>query len=696
MDPVSAVPAGEVVTAVTSAGVAAAFVGAGLVAVRVRPRNRVGPLMVVIGLLWLLARFAPLPETAAGVRTALAGAWAAVLAHLVVAFPGGRLTSRLPRAVAGTAYLSTAGVAVLATTGLASSAVVRGAATAGAVLSGLALMGLQVSRWRASSVTRRRSLNPVLAAAVVVTALFVTLKPMMIAGVAVRSLTPVMQVALAAVPLAYLGGLLRRRIDRGGVAELVVHLRDVSRPVSIQRALAEVLHDPTLRVGYWMPESSRYVDADGRVVLPPDGGDRVATRADHDGAPLALLVHDPALLDNPELVEATCAAAALALSNERLAAELRARLHQLAESRGQVLRAAETERRRLERDLHDGVQQRLLSIPMTLSLAESRLSTSPDQARELVGEAKTTTLAVLDELRALSQGIHPPVLTERGLRGAVRELAALAPVPLRLSFEIPAPLPVEVETTAYYVVAEAVANVTKHAGAREARVRASDEAGGLLVEISDDGRAGSGTRPEGPGCARSTGRQREVPSLMALRRAPVCVSHPTPTIFPSITAPREPGESIRIRIASERPGGPYPYEPPPTPRDHRTLCHHEPILAQKLGFARPRGPAARPPPPVFFFFFFFFVSPPFLSPPFSSLLTFPPHPPELSFHQHATPFRHLLSAVIPPLCPPRVDFSRMPPWCCLPVFPPPPAAPPCPRALGGLSPPCYIPPRSPA
>ncbi|MER5651200.1 histidine kinase [Streptosporangium sp. NPDC002524] len=494
MDPASALPAGDAVaavTAVTAAGVAAAFVGAGLVAVRVRPRNRVGPLMIIIGLLWLLARFAPLPATAGGVRTALAGTWAAVLAHLVVAFPGGRLTAWLPRAVVGTAYLSMAGVAVLATTGLAPGAVVRGAAMAGAVLSGLAVMGLQVSRWRGSTVTRRRSLNPVLAAAVVATALFVALKPVMIAGVAVRSLTPVMQVALAAVPLAYVGGLLRRRIDRGGVAELVVHLRGVSRPVGIQRALAEVLHDPTLRVGYWMPETSRYVDVDGRVVPPPDGGDRVATRVDHDGAPLALLVHDPALLDNPELVEATCAAAALALSNERLTAELRARLHQLDESRGQVLRAAETERRRLERDLHDGVQQRLLSIPMTLGLAESRLSTSPDQARALVGEAKTTTLAVLDELRALSQGIHPPVLTERGLLGAVRELAALAPVPLRLSFEVPAPLPVEVETTAYYVVAEAVANITKHSGAREARVRAERRDGRLLVEVSDDGRGGA-------------------------------------------------------------------------------------------------------------------------------------------------------------------------------------------------------------
>jgi signal transduction histidine kinase len=238
---------------------------------------------------------------------------------------------------------------------------------------------------------------------VVAAALFVTLQPAMIAGVAVQPLTPVVELALAAIPLAYLGSLLRRRIDRGGVAELVVRLNDAPRPVGLQEALAKALHDPTLRVGYWMPELGRYVDVDGQVVSPPDRRDRVATRIDRDGGPLALLVHDPALVEDPELIAATCAAAALALANERLTADLRARLRQIAESRGRVLRAAEAERRRLERDLHDGVQQRLLSIPVTLGLAESALRAGPDRARALIGEAKSTTLAVLQELRALSR-----------------------------------------------------------------------------------------------------------------------------------------------------------------------------------------------------------------------------------------------------------------------------------------------------
>jgi signal transduction histidine kinase len=209
-------------------------------------------------------------------------------------------------------------------------------------------------------------------------------------------------------------------------------------------------------------------------------------------------VHDAMLLDNPELIEATCAAAALALTNERLAADLRIRINQLAESRSQVLRAAETERRRLERDLHDSVQQQLLSIPMTLSLAESAVQARPDRAEALIGEAKSTALAVLAELRALSQGVHPPILTERGLAGAVRELAALAPVPLWLSLDIPGTLPAEIETTAYYVVAEALANITKHAAASLGRVRIECQGGELTVEVEDDG-CGRAEPAEGTG-----------------------------------------------------------------------------------------------------------------------------------------------------------------------------------------------------
>jgi signal transduction histidine kinase len=475
-------------------GVAVCFIGAGLAAWRARPGNRVGPLMIAVGGLWALAKF-PLPFAAGGaLAAALVGGWAAVLAHLVVAFPAGRLTGQLPRMVVGLAYLSAVLVGLAAAVGHPAGPTLRAGGRVAAVGAGLAVIGLLLGRWRRSSAARRRSLTPVFGAMVIATGLFVALKPTTVAGAAGTALTPVLHLALAGIPVGYLAGLLRTRVDRGRVAELVVGLTRRPPPVGIERALAKALHDPSLRVGFWLPDAGHYVDSRGGTVSPPPDGQAVGTRIYRSGDPLALLVHDPALREHPELIEAACAAMALALENERLTVDLRARLRQLADSRSQLLRSTEAERRRLERDLHDGVQQRLLSIPMTLGLAESALRTGPDRALPLIREAKHATLAVLEELRGLSQGVHPPMLTERGLAGAVQELVALAPLPVALTLELPGQLPPEIETTAYYVVAEALANVTKHAEARHAQVRIARRA-----ECADGGAA---CVPHRPGAVR--------------------------------------------------------------------------------------------------------------------------------------------------------------------------------------------------
>ncbi|WP_052423875.1 sensor histidine kinase [Nonomuraea candida] len=495
------------------AATGAAFAVAGLASLLTHPGRRAGRrfggLLVAEGVLWTVHQLPlPIPREVAAATT---GVWPALLAHLVMAFPTGRLGGPLPGAVVGLGYLCAAVMGLRHLAAPATGAAIGTAGTVALVLIGAAVIALQAARLRRSSVAARRTLTPVLAAALVATALFVVWKPLEIAappsapagadGAAVlggagsgagsgagAALTLAVQLAFAAIPLAFLWSLLRRRIDRGGVAGLVVRLTGETRPAALRGALAETLHDPALRVGYWVPEAQAYLDVEGDPVR--EGPGQVLTRVDRDG-PLAVLAHDPALLQDPELIAAACAAAALALENERLTAELRARLRQLADSRAEVLRAAETERRRLERDLHDGVQQRLLAIPLTLSLAEAALSAGPERARPLIGEARQTAFAALEEVRALAQGIHPPILTERGLAGAVRELAAVAPVPVALSFDVAGELPAEVETTAYYVVAEALANLTKHAAARRAAVSVSRTDGTLSVEITDDGHGGA-------------------------------------------------------------------------------------------------------------------------------------------------------------------------------------------------------------
>jgi signal transduction histidine kinase len=456
------------VSAVT--GAALLFAGAGIVTWCARPANRSGPLMLAIGLLWLLSR-SPIP---------VGGLWAAVLAHLVLAFPSGRLIGTGPRAAAVLAYLGAA------TDGLVQAIAPQtapGAAVVAAVLAGVAVAGVQIHRWWRGTVTQRRLLAPVTVAGLFATTLFVAGKPALIAGVPVAYLDDLLPLAFATIPLAVLVGLLRDRIDRAGVAGLVVRLGARTGPGAIQQALVETLHDPTLRVAYRVPGTDRYVGPDGAEATS-DAATAAVTRIDRGDEPLAVLVHDPALLANPALIEAACAAAALAMENERLTADLRARLRELAA-------ATEQERRRLERDLHDGVQQRLLSIPLALSLAESALAEHPDRVRPLLTEARSTALAVLEELRAIGQGLHPPILTERGLEAAVRELAALAPLPVTVHTAITAPPPAPAETAAYFVVAEALANITKHARARHGEVRIAAGAGTLRVDVVDDGCGGA-------------------------------------------------------------------------------------------------------------------------------------------------------------------------------------------------------------
>ncbi|GAA1277458.1 sensor histidine kinase [Saccharothrix xinjiangensis] len=456
------------------------YVLAGLVGRHAQPRNRIGVLLVLVGIGWSLDylvvhdRSEPL--------LLLSKQWPAVLAHAVLAFPTGRLLTAPRRLTVAAGYAEGAVLIVAAYFSPIepwAAELLRWEAPITAVV-GFSVLALQGHRWTISSVAQRRTLTALLGASAVAVMVFVGWEPLERAG-----LDPpvvVLTLALSGIPLTYLVGLLRRRMDRGGVADLVVRLSGDPRRAGVQEALAATLHDPSLRVAYWVADQERYVDADGRPVEP----DPAHTRVDRGGKPVAVLLHDPVL--DLELVDAACAAVGLALENERLTAELRAKVRQLAESRGRVLRAAEDERRRVERDLHDGVQQRLLSVAMTLGLAEG---VPPERGRALAAEAKQAVLQTIDEVRGVCHGIHPPVLTERGLHGAVRELTALAEHRVELELDLPDEVPPQVETTAYYVVAEALANVAKHAEATRARVAITHDGGRLLVRVDDDGRGGA-------------------------------------------------------------------------------------------------------------------------------------------------------------------------------------------------------------
>jgi signal transduction histidine kinase len=297
--------------------------------------------------------------------------------------------------------------------------------------------------------------------------------------------------AFGAVPLAILAGILRSRLARASVAELLRELETVRTPGALRDALRRALGDPTLRLAYWVSDARGFVDLRGRPFeLPWEGSSQVATRVERDGRCVAALVHDASLRDAPELLEAVTSAAGLALENERLHAELQSHVDEVRESRSRIVEAGDAERRRLERNLHDGAQQRLVAMSLQLRLVEAKVRTDPEAAAPILAQLRGELTEALEELRELARGIHPAILSDRGLRPALEAVAARSPVPVELSTPDER-LPGPVEAAIYYVVSEALANVAKYARASSVTVEVASTDGRVIAAIADDGVGGA-------------------------------------------------------------------------------------------------------------------------------------------------------------------------------------------------------------
>ena len=292
--------------------------------------------------------------------------------------------------------------------------------------------------------------------------------------------------AAAVVTIAILGGL---RLAVRAYTRAVLGRR-AGQEGPIRELLAERVGDRTLSIAYWLSDREEFVDEMGREVqLPDPGSGRAWTAVEHDGTRVAAIIHDAELDTTPELVNAAAAAAALALDNERLKADLRARVEDLRISRARIVEAADAARRRLERDLHDGAQQQLVSLALDLRLLRARLKGS--DVVPMVEEISDKLAVALAELRELARGIHPAILTDRGLGPAVQGLADRVPLPVEVDVDLedrPAP---QIEAAAYFVIAEALTNVARYARAHEARVRIRRTGEGVEVVVSDDGIGGA-------------------------------------------------------------------------------------------------------------------------------------------------------------------------------------------------------------
>jgi signal transduction histidine kinase len=491
------------------------FTFLGLYAFARRPENNVGPLMMAVGFAYMLQLLGWIPTDltyTVGVFL-LQELWLVVLAHLFLAFPTGRLESRLDRWLVGGAYawwLVSATLPLLfldfrangwafGNAFLVSSnndladALGRETSLVTACLA-LAFLYALLRHWRRATSAGRRVLAPVVWASLP-TAVWVISRvfgnTLGIEPVNELAGSPLGTLAASTLPVGFAVGLLRSRLGRSRVGDLVVELGEAPAPGRVRDTLAGILRDPTLRIAYRLSGSGAYVDEAGHPVSI-DVEAQAVTPIERGGEQIAALVHDPAASADPDLLRTAVAATRLAVENERLAAEVRAQLEEVRASRVRIVEAGDVERRRVERNLHDGAQQRLVTLSLAIrqlrdQLPEDDVPTLAEPIDELLVELK----GAIDELRELARGIHPAILTEEGISAAVGSLADRSAVPVRIERAPEGRFPDAVEATVYFVVAECLANVARYASATRAVVTivASDRA--LEVEVADDGIGGA-------------------------------------------------------------------------------------------------------------------------------------------------------------------------------------------------------------
>ena len=495
------------------------FVLSGLVAWSLRPEVRTGPLLLASGALWWVGSYAPtsLP-TPSWLGFTFERYYDLLLALLVLTFPRERLRG-LRAVVLGamaTGFVLRSANRLLVGCScvgphpftlftddrfftraeLVTSALVVAAAPCVAVLA--------VLRLRGSRAPARRHLVPVTVSGSVAALVagydafelvwfLATGTPLVDLGepgneILAWSITA----AVGLVPLGFLLGALRRRTGQEAIARLAVELDGGADPGRLTSALRAALDDPTLQV--WLPvPGGGWASAAGPLPeVPREPGTATTVLEGADG-PLAVVTHDPILAEDAGLVAAATAVLRFAVENDRLTQVVREQLEEVRASRSRIIAAAEEERRRIVRDLHDGAQQRLVGVALALQQArEAAAKADPDgPAVARVDEAVTDLLTAVDDLRRLARGIHPAILTEEGLAPAVAGLVRRSPVPVQLDVDVDGRLPSDVEATAYFVVAEALTNVGRHARAESAAVSIRRRTGRLEVEVRDDGVGGA-------------------------------------------------------------------------------------------------------------------------------------------------------------------------------------------------------------
>jgi signal transduction histidine kinase len=494
------------------------LIAAGLAIRLARQPGRTGDLALGAGLCW----FAPVwvawqdgPPLIPSIAMVAAGLTFPLIVHLALTYPTGRAGSAPARVLVTAVYaeavlagsalalfrnpyldpgcLANCNVNVFLVRSLPSLArAVEVADRWLAAAAALALIALCAARLARASWPARQRLLPVhvpaAVFAVAVVARAVVLQKTTVDDPFNPALFTIFAIGSAAVILLAVGlisGVGRARAERRAVARIAASLDQAPAPGSLQSALAAALHDPGLQIAYWLPGAQGYVDASGRAVPEPSATPgRAVTRLTRTGRTVAVVSHSGAV---PGIEGRIGPAIRLGLENERLQAELLAQLEELRASRARIVETADAERRGLERDLHDGAQQRLLALSYDIRLARAAAQADQDSPADgALAEAAGETLGVLAELRDLAHGIYPAVLAEAGIAPALATLADTAPLPVQVLRAVHDRYPAQAEAAAYFTVAEAVDDAARR-GADHATVSISQEGGRLVVTVEDDG-----------------------------------------------------------------------------------------------------------------------------------------------------------------------------------------------------------------
>ncbi|MGW9632362.1 sensor histidine kinase [Agromyces sp. NPDC055520] len=495
------------------------------VAWAIGPSRLPARLMVAFPLVWIPLSFLRVIEHIAWLWPLAYGVhlwWAVLTGILVLLYPRGRVIDGVDRWIAGIALVASVGyllgVLLLGQPSpevcdcTANPYLVADAPGLFAVIDvGYRLVGVVLAiviavrllvRWVRGSVPARTVafLMPLALIAWVVT--LATQAAAYAAGGDDTVLDTISLVAIASIPVSFVAGISHARNMRARVADLMRITREGADRGLWAESLARTLRDASVRVYWWDEERGRYADASGE---PLDDGPG-ARRGDHGllpvssptGMPIAIIRHDRVLTDNMRLLDGVSSALRLSVDNGRLRSEIERTLEQVRQSRSRIVEAGDEARRRIERDLHDGAQQHLVSLGMRLRLAANQ---ARDRGVEPLGVELDGTIAMLNqalrELRELAHGIHPSLLSSGGLALAVPELAGRCPVPIEIDVQPEGRLPEVVESTAYFVVSEALANVAKHAQASHGWVRAVLVDGELELVVRDNGVGGASAEGSG-------------------------------------------------------------------------------------------------------------------------------------------------------------------------------------------------------